>query len=202
MIGVPPRKVYIVLNKPKGYTSTCKDPHAEHTVMELVQDLDVPVYPIGRLDVDTTGLILLTNDGDFANSLMHPSKEIEKEYMVVVQGRISPEDLHKLEMGVQLDDGVTAPAKAQLLAYTESRGRSRVSIAIHEGRKRQVRRMFAAVDHRVMELRRIRIGSLRLGDLAEGRWRNLSGSELAGLRGTTKSSKKAADKPPRRYDSR
>lgn len=189
------RKVYLVLNKPKGYTSTCKDPHAEHTVLELVSDLEIPVYPVGRLDVDTRGLLIMTNDGDFANAVTHPSREIEKEYQVTVQGRISPEDLQKLEMGIELEDGLTAPAKVSFMGYTENRGRSMVTIVIHEGRKRQVKRMFAAVNHKVLELRRTRIGTLRLSSLPEGKWRNLSGSEIAGLLGTTKSKKQTTRKP-------
>lgn len=184
-------KLYILLNKPPGYTSTRSDPHAKHTILELLEGIDAYLYPVGRLDVDTSGLLLLTNDGELTQTLTHPSHEIEKTYEVVVRGRIRSSSLSKLEKGIELEDGVTAPAKARLVSYSASTGESTIEITIHEGRKRQVRRMFDAVGHRVVRLRRIRMGNLDLRGLSNGRFRHLTKKEVAELR------KPATPKPPR-----
>lgn len=181
-IGAAEEKRYILLNKPPGYTSTRSDPHAERTVMDLVRGVDAYLFPVGRLDVDTSGLLILTNDGEFANLLTHPSHEIEKTYVAVVRGRISARSLSQLEKGVGLEDGPTAPAKARLLSYSRKSDTSTVEIIIHEGRKRQVRRMLEAVDHRVESLARTRLGDLDLQGLAEGRHRNLTRKEVAELK--------------------
>ena len=192
-------KLYVLLNKPPGYTSTRFDRFAEHTVMELVSELQGYLYPVGRLDVDTSGAILLTNDGDLANLLTHPSHEVDKTYLAIVRGRIDAAALAKLERGVELDDGPTAPAKARLISYAGGRdaggrgsgGRgscraesdtSKVELTIHEGRKRQVKRMFQAVGHRVEKLTRTRFGSLDLKGLSEGEHRYLTKKEIAKLR--------------------
>lgn len=185
-------KLYILLNKPAGYTSTRFDRFAEHTVLELVPGVGAYLYPVGRLDVDTTGLIILTNDGDLANLLTHPSHEIEKTYVAVANGRISAQSLEQLAKGVLLDDGPTAPARARLLSYSPGTNTSRVEITIHEGRKRQVRRMLAAVGHRVERLTRTRLGSIDLRDLPEGRHRYLTKKEISQLR------KLAAKRQPER----
>lgn len=187
-------KLYVLLNKPAGYTSTRFDRFAKLTVMELVSEVQGYLYPVGRLDVDTSGAILLTNDGELANLLTHPSHEVEKTYLATVRGRISSDSLDRLARGVELDDGPAAPAKTRLISYVEGRGMggrgscraegdtSTVEITIHEGRKRQVKRMFEAVGHRVQNLTRTRFGSLDLKGLPEGEHRYLTKKEVAKLR--------------------
>lgn len=186
------RKVYILLNKPVGYTSTRSDPHAEHTVLELVKGIKAYLYPVGRLDVDTSGLVLLTNDGDFAQLLTHPSHEIDKTYVAVVRGRVTRDELSKLEKGVMLEDGMTSPAKTRLLSTTAGTNTSTVQIIIHEGRKRQVRLMFRAIGHDVLDLKRIRLGSLDLGNLKEGDYRYLTKEEVAQLKKLTAAKREPA----------
>jgi len=181
-IGPSQEHVYILLNKPVGYTSTRSDPHATKTVMELVKDVDAFLYPVGRLDVDTSGLLILTNDGEFTNALAHPSHEIEKTYVAVVQGRIPEGALRALERGVKLEDGWTAPARSRLLGFSAASGESTVELVIHEGRKRQVRRMLAEVGYPVLRLSRTRIGELELGALKEGEHRILTKREVARLK--------------------
>ncbi len=175
-------KLYILLNKPPGYTSTRFDRFAKHTVMELVDEVQGYLYPVGRLDADTSGAILLTNDGDLANLLTHPSHEVEKTYVATVRGRITSQSLDRLARGVDLDDGPTAPATARLVSYSEADNTSKVQITIHEGRRRQVKRMFEAVGHRVQKLTRTRFGSLDLRSLPEGEHRYLTRKEVATLR--------------------
>jgi len=175
-------KVYILLNKPVGYTSTRSDPHAKRTVIDLVPEENAFLYPVGRLDVDTAGLLILTNDGEFANLLTHPSHEIDKTYLAVVSGRVQARTLDRLGRGVQLEDGETAPALARLVAYSRDADTSTVEIIIHEGRKRQVRRMFEVMGHTVQKLTRTRIGALDLRGLSEGHHRRLTPKEVAELR--------------------
>lgn len=182
-IDLRPPKLYVLLNKPRGYTSTRRDPHARRVVTELVQDVGVPLYPAGRLDVDTEGLIILTNDGDFAYKLTHPSHRVPKTYRAEVEGIVSQETLTKLRTGVVLEDGLTSPAKATLVAVDSARQTSTVDIVIHEGRKRQVRRMFAAVGHPVLRLIRTKIGKIGLGKLKPGEWRFLTPEEVRDLVG-------------------
>jgi len=176
------RKVYILLNKPPGYTSTRSDPHAKHTVLELVPGEKAFLYPVGRLDVDTSGLLILTNDGELAKLLTHPSHAIDKTYSAVVRGRIQARTLARLSKGVALEDGATAPARARLVSYSRESDTSTVEITIHEGRKRQIRRMLAAMGHPVERLSRTRLGTLDLRGLAEGQSRRLSSKEIADLR--------------------
>lgn len=180
-VAGPAEKAYLMLNKPPGYTSTRFDPHARHTVMELVPGYS-NLFPVGRLDVDTSGLMILTNDGGLAHGLTHPSFEVEKTYVCEVRGEVGADSIRRLQQGVELEDGVTAPARARLVSFSRKDGLSRIEIAIHEGRKRQVRRMFAALGHRVVRLKRVRIGPLRLGRLKEGESRPLTGSEIAMLK--------------------
>lgn len=193
-VGAAAEKVYILLNKPPGYTSTRSDPHAKHTVLELLADsdalgqeasrsiTDVFLYPIGRLDVDTAGLLILTNDGELTKLLSHPSHEVDKVYVAVVRGRIRASELEWLQRGVELEDGVTSPARARLISTASDSSTSTVEITIHEGRKRQIRRMFAVVGHRVERLTRVRIGNLDLKGLREGQYRRLTKKEVAELR--------------------
>lgn len=175
-------RLYILLNKPKGYTSTRFDRFAERTVMELVPEVNAYLYPVGRLDVDTSGLMLLTNDGELANLLTHPSNEVEKTYVAHVRGRISSRSLDALARGLDLEDGPTAPARVRLLSYSGETNMSAVEITIHEGRKRQVKRMFMTVGHRVERLARVRLGNLALEDLPEGEHRFLTRREVSELR--------------------
>jgi len=180
-VGPAQEHVYVLLNKPVGYTSTRSDPHATKTVMELVKGIDAFLYPVGRLDVDTSGLLILTNDGDLTKLLTHPSHEIDKTYVAVVRGRISASTLRQLERGVELEDGQTAPAKARLLGFKAASGESVVELVIHEGRKRQVRRMLGAVGYPVLRLARTRIGELELGGVKEGGYRFLTKREVVRL---------------------
>ncbi len=173
-IGVAPGLVHYVLNKPVGVVSTASDPQGRPTVVELVP-AEPRVYPVGRLDVDTEGLLLLTNDGELTHRLTHPSFGVDKEYLAEVEGEPSRGDLRRLREGVELEDGVTAPAKASLVAP------NLVRLVIHEGRNRQVRRMCDAIGHPVVRLVRTRIGGLRDPDLGPGAWRALTVDEVRTL---------------------
>jgi pseudouridine synthase len=170
-------RVYVALNKPVGYITTARDPHGRRTVMDLLAGLTERVFPVGRLDHDSSGLLLLTNDGDFAYALTHPSREVPKTYLCRVRGVPSAESLRALARGVELEDGVTAPARVRLIGSAET-GAS-IQLTIHEGRNRQVRRMLAAVGHPVEDLTRTRIGHLGLAGLAPGQWRLLRPEEVA-----------------------
>jgi 23S rRNA pseudouridine2605 synthase len=171
---VPQPLAYVLLHKPPGVVTTARDPHRRPTVVDLVEHKS-RVVPVGRLDADTTGALLLTNDGDLAHRLAHPRYEVEKVYEAEVQGRPDDEALAKLTAGVELDDGRTSPARVQRLAP------SRIELSIHEGRKHQVKRMLEAVGHPVLRLHRSRYAGLTADDLEPGRWRELSENEVAGL---------------------
>ena len=174
-IGVKPGLVYYLVNKPRGVVTTSKDTHGRPTVIELVPH-EPRVFSVGRLDADTEGLLLLTNDGDLANRIAHPSHGVDKEYLAeVTPARVSPGALRQLRDGVQLDDGITAPAK---VSHPEP---GLVRITIHEGKNRQVRRMFEAVGHNVTRLVRTRIGPLSDRTLAPGAWRELAAAERRSL---------------------
>jgi 23S rRNA pseudouridine2605 synthase len=168
-----PRVVY-VLNKPKGVVSTAQDTHGRPTVTGLISS-SKRLYPVGRLDADTTGLILVTNDGELANRLTHPKYEVPKTYRARVKGAATEKDLRRLREGVELDDGRTSPAKARRTAEGE------IEITIHEGRKRQVRRMLEELGHPVIELERIALGPLRLKGLEPGEHRRLTPAEVERL---------------------
>lgn len=173
------RKVYILLYKPAGYMTTLRDPEGRPLVTDLLKDVGERVYPVGRLDYNTEGLLLLTNDGAWANSLAHPRHEVEKEYMVRVQGAVTGEQIGRLASGVELEDGLTAPATVRVV--NESEKNSWISVTIHEGRYRQVRRMCAEVGLSVVRLKRVRYGSLELGDLKPGQYRLLTPREAEKL---------------------
>ncbi len=166
---------YVLLHKPAGVVTTARDPRRRPTVVGLV-DLPARVVPVGRLDADTTGALLLTNDGELAHRLAHPRYEVDKVYVAEVEGDPSPAALAQLERGVELDDGRTAPARARRL------GRGRVELTVHEGRKHQVKRMLEAVGHPVRRLHRPRYGPLGLDGLAPGEWRELTRAERELLR--------------------
>lgn len=178
------KKVYLILNKPVGYMTTLRDPEGRPIVTDLLKGLDVRVFPVGRLDYNTEGLLLLTNDGAWANRLAHPRHEVDKEYLVRVRGSVAKEQVRRLAAGVELDDGPTAPAKVEVSSQSDNN--TWLSIVIHEGRYRQVRRMCEAVSLSVVRLRRVRYGAVSLGDLKQGEYRYLTPSEVATLAGTEK----------------
>ena len=169
------RLAYVLLHKPRGIVTTVSDPQRRPTVVSLV-DMPERVVPVGRLDVNTTGALLLTNDGELAHRLAHPRYGVEKTYVAEVNGTLSDDAVRALEAGVELEDGVTAPARARLL------GPSRVELTIHEGRKHQVKRMLEAVGHPVRRLHRSAYAGLSADDLEPGAWRELHDDEVARLR--------------------
>ena len=168
--------VYLLMNKPAGYITTAKDTHNRPTVLDLVADVPYRVFPVGRLDYETEGLLLLTNDGEFAYRMTHPKFKMMKTYVAVVQGVLTPERLDMLQNGVQLEDGRTGPAKVRILR--KENHKTVVEISIHEGKNRQVRRMFKAVKNPVLELKRISVGTLTLKGVNLGEYRYLNDDEL------------------------
>lgn len=177
-VNPEPIRTY-VLNKPMGVVSTASDPEGRPTVLDGLPD-DVRLYPVGRLDIDTTGLLLITNDGDLAHRLMHPRSKVPKTYEVLVEGRVSAAGVRALRNGVELEDGPTQPARVEILDRAAVGG-TWLSIEITEGRNRQVRRMCEAIGHRVRRLVRTRYGGLGMGRLKRGEYRMLSSAELARL---------------------
>jgi 23S rRNA pseudouridine2605 synthase len=171
----PEELAYVLLHKPAGVVTTARDPHGRLTVVDLVGH-DLRVVPVGRLDADTTGVLLLTNDGSLAHRLMHPRYEVEKVYEAEVEADPGEDVLDRLKSGIELEDGRTAPARARLL------GPGRVELAIHEGRKHQVKRMLEAVGHPVRSLHRSRYAGLGVEGLEPGRWRALEADEIASLK--------------------
>jgi len=196
-IGVRPGLVHYLLNKPAGVITTASDPQGRPTVLELVP-AEPRVFPVGRLDLETEGLLLLTNDGELANRIAHPSHGVEKEYLAEVRGEPSRATLRKLREGIELDDGPTAPAHASLVAP------NLVRLTIHEGRNRQVRRMLDAVGHPVERLIRTKVGPITDRRLAPGAWRDLTLPELRALEqavaGPTAAGPTEADVDPRAPD--
>ncbi len=172
----PEQKVYIILNKPKNVVTSLHDPEGRHTVKDFLKGVKYRVFPVGRLDYDSEGLLLLTNDGDFAHAVLHPSKKISKTYLVKVKGLLNEEEIEKLESGVKLRDGITLPAKVKKIKRTENN--SWLEMTVYEGKKRQIRRMFEKTGHQVLKLRRIRINSLELDKLEPGTFRYLTHEEI------------------------
>ena len=170
-----------MLNKPVGFVSTVSDPHAFKTVLELLQQVEERVYPVGRLDADSSGLLLLTNDGEFANRLTHPRYHVPKVYRVRVRGFVSRDTAIRLTGGIELPEGRTAPSDLRFIEYHEPTQSSVIEITLYEGRNRQVRRMMETVGHPVRELTRIAFGTLRLKGLLPGTWRKLRPEEVASL---------------------
>ena len=190
------RHRYIVLNKPAGYTTTMSDRHAARTVMELL-DVNVRLFPAGRLDRDTEGLLIFTNDGDFANIVTHPRYGVRKTYRAELADGISERALKRLRAGVRLEDGMTLPARVRWL----DNERRVVEVTLHEGRKRVVRRMFKSVGYPVQRLMRTRVGPVRLARLASGTWRDMTDDEVSELRAAGSPRRKpraAADAPWRK----
>ena len=174
-------RIYLMLNKPAGYVTTRRDERNRPTVMNLVADLPHSIYPVGRLDLETEGLLLFTNDGNFAYRLLHPSHEIEKTYLAWVKGVPKDDAVEWLRQGVTIPSGTTAPAKVKLLKTSRDDASAKFEVVIHEGKKRQVRLMFKAVGHPVIRLKRIRIGNLELGNLPQRRYRFLTPQEIMAL---------------------
>jgi 23S rRNA pseudouridine2605 synthase len=181
ILKISAQRLYILLNKPPGYITALKDGQGRPLVTDLLKGVPDRVYPVGRLDYNTEGLLLLTNDGEWANRLMHPRHEIEKEYHVRVRGKVIDQQLKRMAEGVELEDGMTAPAVVELVKSGEQN--DWISVAIHEGRNRQVRRMCEAVSLSVVRLKRIRYGTLELGTLRSGQFRSLTDSEVSQLSG-------------------
>ncbi len=181
-LKVKDKKYYIMLNKPVGYVTTVKDQFERPTVIDLVkEDISSRIFPVGRLDYETEGLLLLTNDGDFTYRVTHPKFHMDKTYLAVIKGVLSVSDLNRLRRGVEIDGFTTSPAEVELIDSEE--GRYAVRITIHEGKNRQVRKMFEAVGCKVMGLRREKIGTVELGNLPLGRWRHLTSHEVSYLMG-------------------
>lgn len=175
-------KHYLAYNKPMGEVTTVTDPEGRATVMDKFRDYPVRLYPVGRLDYDSEGLILLTNDGDLMNELLHPSREVDKEYRVKVSNRVTEEEMRRLRAGVKLDDGrMTSPAQVRLIRYEAFS--TILLVTIHEGRNRQVRRMISAIGHDVVSLRRTGFATIKLHDLPLGQWRRLTDTEVKKLKG-------------------
>ncbi len=176
------QKVYIVLHKPKGVITSVKDPKGRRVVTDYLKGIKERVYPVGRLDYDTEGLLLLTNDGEFANLLMHPSHHVPRTYHAYVKGVPHGDVLDKLREGIMLDDGITMPAEVEYYDVAPDESSSIISITIYEGRNRQVRRMFDKVGYPVYRLKRIQFGTLFLQGLPRGKYRLLSAQEVKELR--------------------
>ncbi|MCS0672295.1 23S rRNA pseudouridine(2605) synthase RluB [Cytobacillus firmus] len=183
--GIPVEReepVYFLLYKPRGVISAVSDDKGRKVVTDFFAGIKQRIYPVGRLDYDTSGILILTNDGEFANLLMHPSNEIEKVYVAKVKGIPSKESMRSLQRGVVLEDGKTAPAKTKLLSMDKKKQTAIVEISIHEGRNRQVRRMFEAIGHPVLKLKREKYGYLNLQGLSAGDARELTAHEVKQLR--------------------
>ncbi|MFF2090154.1 pseudouridine synthase [Paenibacillus sp. NPDC058174] len=176
------KKVYLMLNKPKGVITSAKDPQGRKVVADFLPGIKERVYPVGRLDYDTEGLLLLTNDGEFANLLTHPSHHVPKTYYATVEGVPHGSLLDQLKKGVMLEDGMTAPAEAEYQDVDPEGKQSTIRITIYEGRNRQVRRMFDAIKHPVIRLRRVKFGDLGLNNMARGQFRHLTPVEVKELR--------------------
>lgn len=174
-----PGKMTVMLNKPRGYLTTLSDEKGRHTVAELVADAGVRLYPVGRLDMDSDGLLILTNDGELANRLSHPSHEVEKVYLTYVEGHVTAAQMNGMTRPIEIDGKLTSPARVRKAAYNEVE--TVLEVTIHDGRNRQVRRLCEREGLHVRKLTRVAEGSLLLGDLDEGKWRRLSYKEIRKL---------------------
>ena len=178
IVEPPSRATYLLLNKPAGVVTTMHDPQGRRTVADLVQGPG-GLFPVGRLDYDTAGALLLTDDGELAHQLLHPRFGVEKTYRAELAGRLNAQDVHRLTQGLRLGEYRAAPAKVRIVAARG--GRSTVDVTIHEGRNRQIRRMFEHLGHRVLALTRTRFGPLKLGTLSTGEFREITAAEHAAL---------------------
>jgi 23S rRNA pseudouridine2605 synthase len=173
-------KLYLAFHKPREVMSTLEDPEGRATVKDFLKKIKHRVYPVGRLDYHSEGLLLVTNDGDFAHAALHPSKKVAKTYLVKVKGVVEDDNLERLRRGVRLADGMTQPARVKPVSKTDAN--SWLEITIHEGKKRQVRRMLETVGHRVLKLKRTSIGGVKLGGLEPGEFRHLTAAEIEAIR--------------------
>lgn len=175
-------KVYIMLNKPRGYITSTTDDRGRKCVTELTGDVKTKIYPVGRLDRDSEGLLLMTNDGEFANQMMHPRSEVGKTYRVTVRGDVTEEQITRMVSGIELDGRLTEPCTVEVIEKDLSVPRTVLVFVIHEGRNRQIRRMCEAVGLQVVRLKRTAVGTLKLGMLQTGKWRHLTEQEIKRLR--------------------
>lgn len=173
------KKIYLLLNKPSGYVTTAKDQFGRPTVLDLLKGVKERVFPVGRLDYETTGLLILTNDGDFTHKMTHPKHEIAKTYLATIAGVPTSEEISRFERGLEIEDYTTAPAK--LKTITAKKSSCVVEVTIREGKNRQVRKMCETIGHPVLSLKRISVGKISLGNLAEGSWRELTQNEVKSL---------------------
>lgn len=178
LIGLEEKLVYIMLNKPEGYVTTVKDQFDRKSVIDLVKDIDARVYPIGRLDYETSGLLLLTNDGDLTYKLTHPKHEVDKTYIATVKGIPTQNEIRNFEKGLYIEDYKTSPAKIKIVKKNIEKNYAVCEIKIHEGRNRQVRKMCKAINHPVMNLRRKAMGKIVLKDVEIGKYRHLTIEEV------------------------
>ena len=174
------KKEYIIYHKPAGEVTTVSDPEGRTTVLDRFRDFPVRLFPVGRLDYDSEGLLLLTNDGELADKMMHPSNEVNKAYLALVDGMVTMDEVKKLRNGIELDGRLTSPASVRVMKLEV--GRTHLLVTIHEGRNRQVRRMLDAVGHQVLALRRVQFGPLVLGNMRRGEWRRLTDEEVRALK--------------------
>lgn len=180
VVSIQEEKHYIAYNKPIGEVTTVSDPEGRATVMDKFRDYPVRLYPVGRLDYDSEGLILLTNDGDMMNHVLHPSREVSKVYLTKVSNQVTDDEISQLRRGVMIDGRLTSPASVRLIR--QETFDTVLLISIHEGRNRQVRKMVDAVGHQVVSLKRVEFGPVSLGDLPAGKWRRLTESEIRRLK--------------------
>lgn len=173
------KNVYIMLNKPRGFITTMNDEHDRKCVAELVKDINTRVYPVGRLDRESEGLLIMTNDGEFTNALTHPSKHVSKTYRVTIRPTITKEQATEFRNGIEIDGRMTAPADLRVLEAQENR--TVVEVTIYEGRNRQIRKMFEALGIEVARLKRTKVGNLKLGMLKQGAYRHLTEDEVSSL---------------------
>jgi len=174
------QKVYFMFHKPRGVVTTLFDPEGRPTIKDFLKGVKYRVFPVGRLDYDSEGLLILTNDGDFAHAVLHPSKKVSKTYLIKVKGVLEEEEIQKLRRGVKLGDGITAPAKVKRITKTENN--SWLEMTIYEGKKRQIRRMLEKIGHPVLKLKRTRINGLEMGELELGTYRYLTNEEIDKLK--------------------
>lgn len=176
------QKVYILLNKPAGYITTAKEQFGRKSVMDLVSDIKERVYPVGRLDYETSGLLLLTNDGDLTYALTHPKHEFEKIYIASVRGKLLEKGINDFKNGLEIENYTTSKAKLKVLKYDSDKNYSVCKVGIHEGHNRQIRKMFDKIGNPVMNLKRVQLGKIRLDDLEIGKYRHLEVSEIEYLK--------------------
>jgi 23S rRNA pseudouridine2605 synthase len=198
-VNVDPDRVYIMLNKPQGVVTTAEDPEGRPTVVDLI-NLPQRLFPIGRLDMDTEGLLLLSNDGDLTNALLHPSREVERWYVALVTGPVKPRMLSALREGVELEDGIARAKRLTLLE--EGKGKALLEVVMTEGRKREVRRMLAEVGLPVERLARVRFGDVELGELRQGKWRFLTQAEIGALHDAARAGEARAARSSREREQR